>query len=273
MNRLLSLILMGVCCSVMSAEGIRKFSFGDLEVIAIQDAANAMPVSIFSGGEIRRNSGTVPASVNVFLIRRGKELILVDAGYGAPRGSLLRKLAELNVRPGDVTAILLTHTHFDHVGGLAEKGKVLFPNAKIYLSVPEYEFARKNTPSGEILKAYGEQLSWFRFDEMVLPGIHARSALGHTPGHTVFETVSLCFIGDLIHGAALQFSDPEVCAKYDMDTKDAVNARRTVLKRAASERKLVLGAHLPFPGIGRVEVVPSGTAGKESFQFLPYEGK
>ena len=272
MRKFWSMILTGICLTVTGEDGIRKFTFGDLEVTAIQDAANAMPVSIFGGGEIQMKSGTVPASVNVFLIQNGKDVILVDSGYGGTRGTLLKKLGQLKIAPEMITAVLLTHTHFDHVGGLTADGRALFPNAKIYISVPEYEFGRKSKSSSEILKEYGRQLYWFRFDEKILPGITACSAVGHTPGHTVFKMGSLCFIGDLIHGAALQFENPDICAKYDMDTEQAVRSRRAILKKAAEENAVILGAHLPFPGVGHVKLSSQmNTAGKapESFLFLP----
>ena len=275
MHRVWSLILAAVCLAAAGSDGIRKFQLGDTEVISIQDAVNAMPVSIFHGGKIRTAAKTVPASVNVFLVRNGNDWIMIDAGYGGKRGALAAKLRRLNIRPEAVRTILLTHTHFDHVGGLTENGKPCFPNAKIYLSKPEYAFGTGGEPSGAILKTCEKQLVRFRFGETPVPGITARAAAGHTPGHTVFESGNLRFIGDLIHGAALQFADPAICARYDQDVKQATAARRAVLKEAADSSALILGAHLPFPGIGYVHVAPGkkddGTARGASFLFLPYD--
>ncbi|MBQ9446515.1 MAG: hypothetical protein IJU61_07975, partial [Victivallales bacterium] len=95
-----------------------------------------------------------------------------------------------------------------------------------------------------------------------------RDANGHTPGHTVYESNKLLFIGDLVHSAALQFADPNICAQFDMEMPKAVQSRRKFFDVAAETKKLILGAHLPFPGVGFV-LKDEG----DHFSFKPLEIK
>jgi hypothetical protein len=69
--------------------------------------------------------------------------------------------------------------------------------------------------------------------------------------------------GDLVHGAAIQFAMPEVCAKYDMSVAEAMDTRKTVMGLAADKKIPVAGAHLPFPAIERVQ------RNGKSFKFVP----
>lgn len=72
-------------------------------------------------------------------------------------------------------------------------------------------------------------------------------AVGHTPGHTVFQSGKLLVIGDLIHGVALQLEHPEYCASYDMDKEAAVKARKYFLQYAKDNQLTMAGMHLPAP--------------------------
>jgi glyoxylase-like metal-dependent hydrolase (beta-lactamase superfamily II) len=101
------------------------FTVGKVKVTALQDTPGIMPVSIFHGApeaEIGKlaPSGTVAAGVNVFLLRQEKRVILIDTGNGPSKGELLGLLSRLGVKAEDVTDILLTHMHGDHIGGLIE---------------------------------------------------------------------------------------------------------------------------------------------------------
>ena len=70
-----------------------------------------------------------------FLVRTGERVVLVDTGIGAldaaglRGGEFLDNLAALGVSPADVTDVLLTHLHFDHVGWATRHGEIVFPNA------------------------------------------------------------------------------------------------------------------------------------------------
>lgn len=244
--------------------GIAPFQLGEFEVTAIQDAASTMRRDLFPGVSeeefLKLAGGTqAPASVNVYLLRRGGELILIDTGYGGERGSLLKKLEALKISPDQIDAVLLTHMHGDHIGGLlTEQGNAVFPKATIHVSEPEHDYWQSGAAGArgelarKVLKVYMGRIKPFRFDDEVFPGIRALDASGHTPGHTVFETPSLLIVGDLLHAAAIQFPHPNFSATYDLDPVKACRSRKKFFEQAASSSKPIAGMHLPAPGIGRI---------------------
>ncbi len=253
--------------------GLTTFPFEEGEITAIQDAPGGMNPAIFSGGSaetLKQNwkGKNIPSSYNVFLIRKNGKRILVDAGNGGRKGSLTGKLRALGIAPEQIDAVLLTHMHGDHIGGLlTSDNKAAFPKARIYVSEHErgYWAKQKNAAMAQqVLRVYRKNLHVFPFQAAVLEGVAARDASGHTPGHTIFELGKIRFIGDVIHGAALQFPDPAVCAVYDMDRKSAVAVRRKVLKEALDNGWILAGGHLPYPGIGTVRKNADG-----SMQFVP----
>lgn len=244
---------------------MREFRFGEWTLTALQDASSAMRRELFPAlpeKEFVRLVGgrQAPASVNVFLLKRADgQVVLVDAGYGSGRGSMEKELKCAGFAPEKISAVLLTHMHGDHIGGLIDsEGKAFFPAARLYVSVPELEYWKSAPASagGErarsVLKAYDGRVKTFRFGEEPLPGIRALDASGHTPGHTVYESDSFLILGDLLHAAAVQFARPDISATYDMDPKKAASARLRFYDLSARSAKPVAGMHLPFPGVGKI---------------------
>ena len=260
---------------------------GAITVTVLQDRANEMDISLFSGPatpEERQKympGGKAPASVNTFLIRAGGKNILVDAGFGTiiPGAPQLEKhLSAVGLSPADIDIVLLTHLHTDHVGGLLKHKKRLFPKAKVMVSKPELEYwmslAEKDSANANaalvktVVAEYGpDVLPPFALGAAVLPGVTSVDASGHTPGHSAFLVESdgkcLLIVGDLLHAAALQFPLPDECARYDMDVPAAVKARRAILAMAAEKDIPVAGMHIFYPGMGRVKAEGKG------FVFTP----
>ncbi len=283
MNMMQPAIVLGIlgifiCASQAAAEAPRAYRVGEVRVDPLLDVDRGMPVSIFSGASPEVTaalapSGEAPSGIYAFVVRRGDRVILIDTGFGKadnPQSLLGRSLGQAGLRPEDVTHVLLTHLHGDHVGGLAKDGKAAFPNALVFVSEPEKNFwfddaalaeqpdklpgaglARRN------LGLYGDRVRTFRFGQEVVPGITAADAVGHTPGHTAFLLESrgekMLFWGDTVHAAALQFPHPEICASFDMDKEQATTSRRRLMRMAAEENIPVAGAHFPAPAVGRVE--------------------
>lgn len=94
-----------------------------------------------------------------------------------------------------------------------------------------------------------------------------RSECAHTPGHTTFLISSgddqLLIWGDTVHVPEVQTARPEVCIAFDCDKTQAEASRRAVFDMVATDRMLVTGMHLHFPGFSHL--VRRG----EGYQLLP----
>ena len=260
--------------TLVLAETPRTFDFGKESLVAIQDAPATMPRRLFpalSEADFAALAGgaEAPASVNVFLLRREGRVILVDAGNGGRRGRMLATLKAAGIQPDAIDDILLTHMHGDHIGGLIDTtGAAVFPKATLHVAAPERDHwqtqaGRNGVLARKVLAAYAGRVKTFAFGEAPIPGITALDAVGHTPGHTVYETESLLIVGDLLHAAAVQFPRPEVCATYDVAPTQAAATRRRFYARAAASGKTIAGMHLPYPGLGKV------TGDDKGFRYVP----
>ncbi len=98
-----------------------------------------------------------PLDFFVWLLRRGDEVILVDTGFDAAeagRGTARSAaipgavLAPFDLRPGDITTIIVTHLHWDHAGGLH-----LFPNATLHMQAAEMAYATGPCMCHHVLRA------------------------------------------------------------------------------------------------------------------------
>lgn len=195
----------------------------------------------------------VPSSMSCFLLQTEGKNILLDAGLGAPFSQLIPKLTTLDVKPEELQLIYITHFHPDHIGGLLKDGKVVFPNAEVYINRVEAEAWQKmegnqSVQAKTVLDAYKQHLHLFEAGDTLPGDVITIAAYGHTPGHTVFQKDSILVIGDLIHGAALQLEYPEYCSLYDMDAETARESRLRILSYARENRLTMYGMHLPHPG-------------------------
>lgn len=190
--------------------------------------------------------------MSTFLVDTNGIRILFDTGMGAPGSRLLPGLQSLGISPADIGYLYLTHFHGDHIGGMMKGDSVVFPNAEVYASKVEYDAwmtmpAERKAQVVKTMDAYKERLHLFEFGDTLPGNVVAMEAVGHTPGHTVFQSGKLLVIGDLIHGAALQLEHPEYCASYDMDKEAAVKARKYFLQYAKDNQLTMAGMHLPAP--------------------------
>lgn len=197
--------------------------------------------------------GKVPTSMNCFLVKTAEGYIMFDTGLPASKGGkVLERMAALKVSPADIRAVYVTHSHFDHIGGLLDdSGEAVFPNAYVYFSAEELSFMSKDMSNTkqQIAKAYGERLISFEWGDILPDNVLPIAAKGHTPGHTAYRLGNLFFVGDLMHGAAIQLLDPSINANYDANRTEAVATRNRILSYAASNSLTVLGAHIPLNGV------------------------
>lgn len=220
--------------------------------------------------ERKYQPGFTPTIVNT-----GNQLILIDAGNGSngfvPRpngGWLAAQLGPAGFKPEDIDIVVLSHGHPDHIGGIIENGKPLFPNARYVIGQIEHDFW---TPEGKFSGDLEKFASVYRANSMpvvnrfsfikpgddVVTGIRAVAAYGHTPGHLAFmiesEGKSVLFWGDCAHHQVASLAHPEWHCVFDFDKPLAVATRRRIYDMVASDRLAVIGYHMPFPSIGFVE--------------------
>ena len=275
-----------------SAPGYYRMMLGDFEVTALSDGTfdlaagdlltNTTPAKIRSALAKAYLKDPVEASVNAYLINTGSKLVLIDAGAGALFGPTLGKLtANLKAagyQPEQVDEIYITHLHVDHIGGLVAGNQIAFPNAIVradqldadfWLSKTTMDAAPKDArPFFEgAMASMNPYVTAGRFKPFngntdLIPGIKAVAARGHTPGHSVYVVESqgqrLVLWGDLMHVAAVQFPEPSVTIKFDIDSKAAAAQRKAQFADAAKRGHWVAASHLPFPGIGHLRADGKG---------------
>ncbi|MEM1443367.1 MAG: MBL fold metallo-hydrolase [Verrucomicrobiota bacterium] len=238
-------------------------AFADLS----EEEADALAQSAFL------EAGPVNTGVNAYLLQSDEETILIDAGgAGAmePLGGLAGLMETVGVKPDEVTKILITHMHPDHIGGLLSEGEVVFSKASVHIHQADIdswttEEALANAPDAfkpffefarNVYLAYEEQVVPFSKDTELVPGISTRHLPGHTAGHTGFVVADgedpLLFWGDIVHVEAYQLPRPELAIGFDIDPDQARETRLALLPEAAEKKLRIAGMHLSFPGIGRV---------------------
>lgn len=274
-----------------------RLMVGDYEVTVLSDGKSPLPATKLLQGNpsivtdaLNKNflSDPVETSHNSFLVNTGDRLVLIDAGAGTllgpHTGRLSGNLRAAGYRPEQVDEVYLTHMHADHIGGLMSGSQLVFPNAIIRADRRDTDYwlseeNMRNAPAAarRFFEAAAASLSPYMkaerlktFDGLtdLIPGIRARPAYGHTPGHTMYEVESqreqLLLWGDIVHVAAVQFADPGVTIGYDVDPTEAEQEHWRVFGDAARHRYMIGGAHLPFPGLGHVR-----STGDRSYEFVP----
>jgi glyoxylase-like metal-dependent hydrolase (beta-lactamase superfamily II) len=220
-------------------------------------------------------------ALNVVVVRSGSQTILIDAGLGfdpdlqLPRaGQLVKRLEAVGIDLSEVTDVVLTHMHMDHVGGLIVDGvkERLRPDLRIHVAAAEVkfwespDFSQVSMPPGfpdalraaakRFTKDYRSHLRTFENEQEVAPGVVVRRTGGHTPGHSVVRVASgsdaLTFAGDAVF--AVGFDHPDWHNGFEHDPEEAAKVRVRLLRDLAGTGELLVATHLPFPSVGRVAV-------------------
>ncbi len=218
---------------------------------------------------------------NVTLIRDGSRVILFDVGAGpefmASAGKLQDALSVIGVNPTEITHVIFTHAHPDHLWGLLDDFEdFYFPNATYLIGKAEWDYwIAPNTVDtiGEARMTFAigaqrrlalieDNIKFFNDGEEILPGIAARATFGHTPGHMAFHLASgsnnLMVLGDSVINHHVAFERPEWRSGSDQDADLAAATRMDLLDQVASEQMHIIGYHLPYPGVGRAEKREAG---------------
>lgn len=131
-------------------DAVHHYKVGDLDVMAMCDADISMGKQLFPDLDKYPEfsgvfaNGQVPAVLQTFYLKNSGRHALIDAGWGKEfkvKGHTVELLRENGIHPGMITDIILTHMDHDHLGGLLENGKLVFPNAVLWVSRPEYSIS------------------------------------------------------------------------------------------------------------------------------------
>lgn len=225
----------------------------------------------------------VPMTVNAFVVDDGQQVVMIDTGTGASRmfgdqlGRVQASLLAAGYTPERIDEIYITHMHTDHVGGLTVDGRAVYPRAVVradmheaghYLSREKLAAARGDKEDFEsaiaMLEPYVQSGRFRPFDgrAALAAGVHALPARGHTPGHTAYVVESggekLVLWGDLMHVAAVQFPMPAATVSFEASPSQATASRARLYRDAAREGAWIAGAHIGFPGIGKLRAEADG---------------
>lgn len=255
---------------------IHAFRIGALEAVALRDGEIALPnkagespwADTAAVGAVLTAAGQsadpISLSVQPLLVRDGDRVVLIDTGAGGRMGTqnkLVASLRAADIDPTQVTDVLISHAHGDHVGGLVgADGSLTFPRAVVHISEPEWAYMKAGAAqAGEaaLLTAVTPRVQPFAPGAQVTPSIKALTLVGHTPGHTGYEIASgtdrLLYIGDALHSSVISVQRPDWVNAWDTDSAAGVATRQGLLERGVTSGARIYGVHFPFPGLGRFQ--------------------
>ncbi|GAA3920533.1 MBL fold metallo-hydrolase [Luteimonas lutimaris] len=265
---------------------------GDIDVLVISDGVLPLPTQMLGHNarpaeraawfeDMYLPPDAFDWALNAMLVRSGDRTILIDAGLGMdpdlqlPRaGQLIRRLGAAGIDLAEVTDVVITHMHMDHIGGLLVDGvkERLRPDLQIHIAASEVafwkspDFTLTNMPQGfpdalratakHFLAEYSGYVRTFEEQREVAPGVVVRRTGGHTPGHSVVRLASggeaLTFAGDAVF--AVGFDQPNWHNGFEHDPEGAARVRIALLRELAGTGEMLVATHLPFPSVGRVSV-------------------
>jgi glyoxylase-like metal-dependent hydrolase (beta-lactamase superfamily II) len=225
--------------------------------------------------------GAIELNAHVAHIRLGAASILVDPGFGDPgedaswldglarTPGLIAGLRSIDVTPDQITHVLITHTHDDHIAGLTVEhdGERVprFPHARHFLGRADWEDnPNREDPASTLALHIGTVarlglLDLVDGDREIVPGVTMIAAPGESPGHSIVRVDgggAVCYLlGDLFHHGC-EVAHPDWMSPWREPVPMHASRDRLFAAAVPIDATLVF-AHERFPGWGHI--VPTGT--------------
>ncbi|WP_436869687.1 MBL fold metallo-hydrolase [Acinetobacter courvalinii] len=263
---------------------------GNLKVTALFDGELGLPRSDLLGISSEKANqlfaqnfvpvdehNQIVTDFSAYLVQTPTQNILIDAGtsqcFGPSLGHVPENLKKAGVQPEQIDTILITHAHPDHLCGISLNGKMLYPNAKLYLAKADVDYwtSAENEAKAtdffkplfkmtrDALQPYQQagQLNAFTKSSFHVPNVELITTQGHTEGHSSYlvdgkNGQKFLGLGDVVHYAAVQFPYPEASYKPDTDSRSAIAVRKHIFEQAYQHQWWIGAAHVAFPGIGHI---------------------
>ncbi|MDU8909926.1 MBL fold metallo-hydrolase [Aestuariicoccus sp. MJ-SS9] len=202
------------------------------------------------------------------LVNTGAELILFDTGLNG--AGIAAAVEAAGYTTDQVTHVVITHMHGDHIGGLMTDGTPTFANAAYVTGQVEFDAWSKMDNEGfnANVKPLAEKTTFIGDGGAVTSGVTGVAAFGHTPGHMGYMLESdgqqLMLAADLANHYVWSLAKPDWEVRFDMDKAAAAATRRRMLGMLAADRVPFVGYHMPFPGVGFAQARGDG------FHYVPH---
>lgn len=259
---------------------------GDLRIDGVVDGGGRFrPDKTFRGTtpemwaahkDLLDEDGMLALTMGGYLVRGKGRTVLIDAGLGPASmlglvgGAMLDNLHGFGVTPAEITDVIFTHLHIDHIGWATQQGDITFPNATYRCSQADWQhfmIDHKDTPDAypgaenvpvnphAVLVHATKLFTTYDGSGNILPGIDIIAAPGHTPGSSVVVLSSgndrAMLLGDSVH-CPVQLIETEWDGMMDVDPALAKRTRAALAREIEGKDIPVAAAHFPNLRFGRL---------------------